>query len=259
MKPSDKWRLDLDSWGIRKEILDQAPESPWIHPPAVFALPPVIKETISHQRAVEALDLGGSILDIGCGGGIAAFAAVPPAALVIGVDHQSEMLEMFSDNASARGVKSETIEGFWPAVADVTPVADVVTCHHVVYNVGEIVPFLQALDSHARKRVVLEMPTTHPRSNQEVYWKHFWNEALPSEPTHLSLVAVLKEIGIAARYEVWNGELGQDIDLAQAAHFMRIRLCLPQEREAELLEFMKSQPVKATREIATIWWDKAKH
>jgi len=34
--------------------------------------------------------------EVGCGGGIAAFATVPPVRHVIGVDHQPEMLDMFS-------------------------------------------------------------------------------------------------------------------------------------------------------------------
>ena len=84
------------------------------------------------------------------------------AGRVIGVDHQSEMLEMFSSNAEARRLESSVHEGFWPAIANGVVSADVITAHHVVYNVPEIVPFLAAMNSHARKRVVIEMPQHHP-------------------------------------------------------------------------------------------------
>ena len=96
------WRESLSAWAIPDEIINNAPENPWIHPPVMFELPDVIEDSISHQRAREVLVSGDSVLDIGCGGGIAAFAVVPPATHVIGVDHQAEMLEMFSKNAKDR-------------------------------------------------------------------------------------------------------------------------------------------------------------
>ncbi len=93
-------------------------------------MPERIESTFSHARAREALPSGGSVLDVGCGGGIAACAVVPPASHVIGVDHQREMLEMFTANASGRGVSSEVFEGFWPEVATRLPNANVVLSHH---------------------------------------------------------------------------------------------------------------------------------
>ena len=41
----------------------------------------------------------------------------------------------------------------------------------------------------------------------------------------------------------------------QAAHFMRIRLCLPASREGEVREFLATQPESPVRELSTIWWD----
>ena len=152
---AERWKADLALWAIPKEILDQAVEKPWIHPPALFEIPEVIKDSLSHQRSREAMPKGGSVLDIGCGGGIATFAITPPAGHVIGVDEQQAMLDLYKANAEKFSVTSETVLGQWPAVADVTPVADVVTVHHVVFNVGDIVPFLAELNSHARKRVVI--------------------------------------------------------------------------------------------------------
>jgi hypothetical protein len=43
----------------------------------------------------------------------------------------------------------------------------------------------------------------------------------------------------------------------QAAHFMRIRLCLPESREDEVREFLHSHPAPPMRELSTIWWDVA--
>ena len=46
-----QWKKDLEAWSIPKEIIDQAEESPWIHPPVLFQLPKTIVDTFSHQKA----------------------------------------------------------------------------------------------------------------------------------------------------------------------------------------------------------------
>ena len=252
----EKWAHSLAQWAIPAAIIEEASESPWIHPPAMFGVPEKIEMTPSHVQALAAMPDGGSVLDVGCGGGIAAFALVPPARHVIGVDHQPEMLEMFSANAKSRGVTAEVYGGFWPEVAGQVPPADVVATHHVVYNVPNIGPFIRELDVHARKRVVIEMPRRHPLSSMSEAWKYFWKLDRPLGPTSADLMAVLEELGIRAEVENWDGALRVEPDLAAAAKFMRIRLCLPPQREAEVREFLAYSPMPLTRELATIWWDK---
>ena len=255
MSASEKWKVDLEAWAIPQKILEQAPESPWIHPPALFQIPKQIELTPSHQKAFEALPIDGSILDIGCGGGIAAFAMGSKAGKVIGVDHQPEMLKMFAQNAQDRHVSSLVHEGFWPAIAEEVEVADVVVAHHVVYNVQEIIPFLTAMNLHARKRVVLEMPQHHPLSNLSSAWKYFWNLDRPITPSPQDLIQVLKEMGIHAHLQLWEGKLRQERDLNEAVRFTRIRLCLPSTKDAEIKEFIGASPASQVRELATIWWD----
>jgi SAM-dependent methyltransferase len=256
MNAADNWRDQLAAWDIPKEIIDQAEESPWIHPPAVFQIPEQIEVTISHQIALDVLNDGGSVLDIGCGGGIAAFALVPPATFVIGIDHQQEMLDMFTVNAEHRKVKSKTIFGFWPDVANQAPVADVVTAHHVLYNVPKVEEFLTQMNLHANKRVVIEIPTHHPLSNMSELWKHFWKLERPTGPSYLDLLEVIKEQGFDPKVETWQGELRSTIDADQAAEFMRIRLCLPKSRLPEVKDLLANPKSQYVREIATIWWDK---
>ncbi len=254
MSHQTDWANSLAMWAIPQEILAKATTTPWIHPPELFALPEVIDSTISHSRAREALPVGGSVLDVGCGGGIATF-ALADSSYVIGVDHQSEMLEMFAANAKVRGLRCETFEGFWPQVSPKVPVADVVVCHHVAYNVAEIGPFLKALDSHARKRVVIEMPTRHPLSNLSPAWMRFWNLERPSTPNAQDLLDVLKEIGIEAHVDYWVGKMRDRGDLDRDSEFMRVRLCLPPERLGEVREYLVQNPVPKQRDVATIWWD----
>jgi SAM-dependent methyltransferase len=253
---AEKWQSDLASWTIPQEILDGAEVAPWIHPPALFQIPEKIWDSPSHQRAREAMPDGGSVLDIGCGGGVASFAITPPAAHVIGVDHQREMLDMYQINAADRGVTSEVYEGFWPAIANEVPTADVVTVHHVMYNVGDIKPFIEALNTHARKRVVVELPIVHPMSSWSPGWKHFWNITRPTSPTADDFVSVLQEMGISAHKEEFKGEILLDKQLEEAADYTRIRLCLPKTRLEEVREFLKTNPSPTSRDLAVVWWDK---
>lgn len=254
---AEKWKHDLGLWAIPQEILEQAAEKPWIHPPALFEIPERISDSLSHQRAREAMPTGGTVLDIGCGGGIGAFGITPPAGHVIGVDEQNEMLQLFQANAERYGVTSEVILGQWPDVESKTPIADVVTVHHVAFNVGDIVPFLQALNAHVRKRVVLEVPVIHPMSNMNAGWKHFWNLIRPTVPVAGDLVNVLSEMGINAKIEYFDGEILLDKQLPEGNSFIRRRLCLPEERQDELDAFLEANPLPERRKLAVIWWDKA--
>jgi 2-polyprenyl-3-methyl-5-hydroxy-6-metoxy-1,4-benzoquinol methylase len=114
-----------------------------------------------------------SVLDIGCGGGRGTFGLTPPATLVVGVDHQQGMLDVYEDEAHQRDISVVTVLGDWPDVSGVTPVCDVAICHHVFYNVQNIEPFVHALHNHARHRVVVELPTQHPLSSLSDLWLTF--------------------------------------------------------------------------------------
>lgn len=252
---AQKWAKDLAEWAIPESIISQAPESPWIHPPAMFTLPTEIPDSPSHQRAREAMPSNGSVLDIGCGGGIAAFAIAPPARTLIGVDHQDEMLKMFAESANTKGFEHQVVLGDWPEVSPQTPKADVVTCHHVAYNVAQIEPFLKALDSHATKRVVIELPQHHPLSTMRDSWKHFWNLDRPVNPTPQDLIEVLAEMGITANLELWQGPKLRPLNIEDDVRFLRIRLCLDSSRDQEIRQFLEAQKPIESRALATIWWD----
>jgi SAM-dependent methyltransferase len=256
---ADRWQADLASWAIPDEILNQATEPPWVHPVAMFTVADEpVADSISHQRAREALPSNGSVLDIGSGGGRATFALVPPAGKVIAVDHQQGMLDAFADAAQQRHVAHEEYLGDWPDVASDVPNADVVLCHHVAYNVAQIVPFLQALNEHADRRVVLELPMHHPMTNMNPLWKKFWDLDRPTKPTAHDLHAIASELGFPAHITVWQDETwGRRVALPdeERVRFARIRLCLTEDRDAEVAAALIEQADDRPREVATIWWD----
>ena len=253
-----KWRTDLASWAIPDEILSQVTTPPWIHPVAMFTVDGTIPDSKSHQIARAAASLGGSVLDIGSGGGRAAFALVPPAGTVIAVDRQQDMLDEFAEAAARRGVLHEEFLGDWPAVADGVPAADVVVCHHVAFNVPDILPFLQALNSHATKRVVLEMPFHHPLTHLNPLWKKFWDLDRPTEPTAADLFAIATALGFDAQLANWLDETwGKRVAMPEEERIKlaRIRLCLSEDRDAELAAALIKQGDNQPRRVATLWWD----
>jgi SAM-dependent methyltransferase len=253
-----RWRADLESWAIPDEILAQAPEQPWIHPVSMFTVDDEIPDSHSHRIAREAVPPGGSVLDVGCGGGRASMALVPPAGMVVGVDQQQGMLDAFADAALRRGVRSQTFLGDWPQVSDQVPECDVVVCHHVAYNVADIGPFLVALDLRARRRVVLEVPQHHPLSNMNALWKRFWDLDRPSRPTAQQLGDIARAIGFDAHVDLWEDDTwGRRVELPddERVRYARIRLCLTEDRDAEVAAALIEQADQAPRQVATIWWD----
>lgn len=255
---ADQWAADLASWALPQEILNQAPEVPWKHSVAMFTVGAEIPDSPSHQRAREVLEPGGSVLDIGSGGGRASMAITPPAGTLTAVDHQQEMLDEFLKAAETRGAIVHTYLGDWPEVANLVPEADVVVCHHVAYNVANIVLFLQALNDHARKRVVIEVPMTHPMSNMNALWKKFWNLDRPSRPTPFQLQDLCLALGFDAVLDMWEDDTwGARVELSETERVRqaRIRLCLTEDRDAELAAAMLSEKDAKPRSVATLWWD----
>ena len=148
------------------------------------------------------------------------------------------------------------MHGRWPDVAEATPIADVVVCHHVFFNVADAVPFATALTEHARLAVVVEIPVRHPLAGWNAAWKHFWDLDRPTGPTDADLVAVLREAGVVP--EVWHSPRTplsrHSSDPRRCSPAARRRLCLGPERDAELADYLASNPIDFIDTVATLRW-----
>jgi SAM-dependent methyltransferase len=272
---ADRWRRDLEGRTIPAAILEAAPESPWGFPTELFRLRAeragTREPTPTTLRALEALPEGGSALDVGCGSGATSLPLASHVSRVIGVDASADMLATFREAAAARGVAVETVEGGWPDVAMSVPVCDVAVCGHVVYNAPDLPPFLSAITTHVRRRVVIELTEHHPLRWMNDLWERFHGVRFPDGPTADDAATVARELGA----DVHREELTMGPDRGHggferrddAVALARRRLCLTADRDDEVAEALGDRlrpdadglwstgPLEQT--IVTLWWDVA--
>ena len=273
MSAADRWREQLAAWAIPDEIVAAAPEPPWGFSTELFkrraegAL--VSAPTPTTRRALEALPDGGTVLDVGVGGGAMSLPLAGRVRMIVGIDGQADMLDVFRSSAEAVGVDARTVLGTWPDAAEQVEAADVVMAGHVAYNVPGLGPFALALGDKARHRVVLELTERHPLAWMSSLWTHFHGLTRPEGPTAGDVHAVLAEVGILANREdrlVAPTEAGGGFARREdAIHLVRKRLCLPAERDEEIAELLGPDlrlidelwDVGPThRTIVTLWWDR---
>ncbi|WP_086820827.1 methyltransferase domain-containing protein [Allokutzneria sp. NRRL B-24872] len=231
MRALDRWRDSLAAWAIPADVGQH--ESPWVLPREVFVRrcdrQLERREGASLRLTEEALGSGGSVLDVGAAAGAA---SVPLRGVtdLVAVDGDAELLAELTRRASAR-----TVLGLWPEVAESCPVADVVVCGHVVYNVPDLAPFVAALTSHARRLVVVETAERHPLTALNPLWRHFHGVERPTGPTAEDFAECLRELGIEPRVERWSrAPAAEHADFASLVEVTRRRLCLPRDRASEV-------------------------
>jgi 2-polyprenyl-3-methyl-5-hydroxy-6-metoxy-1,4-benzoquinol methylase len=264
----ESWRSDLADWAIPEHITAAVTESPWVLPRGVFsrradrlAADP---SGPSFRQAWDALDPPGSVLDVGCGAGAACLPLLPRCTELTAVDSEPDMLNLLAQRAAAGGVTPRLVAGQWPEAATQVGAADLVTCHHVAYNVPDLEPFLAALTAAGRRAVVLEMTAQHPLASLNQLWLRFHGLLRPDGPTAPDLLEILAAMGISAGHERWLRPGGADYDsFEELTDVTRRRLCLPPERAEEVALALAESGIdpqhpidlgSSGREVFTIWW-----
>jgi SAM-dependent methyltransferase len=264
---AERWRRDLAAWAIPDEILAAAEESPWVLPHGLFAhrarVAADAPQGPSYERALEALEPPGSVLDVGPGGGAASLPLAERTTHLSGVDSDEQMLQQFAALAARRGLPCDAFLGRWPDIADQVPAADVVVCHHVLYNVPDLAEFATQLTAHARRRVVVELTVSHPLVRLNALWRHFHNVERPEGPTAEEALAVIREAGIHARAERWHrADATTYVSFDELVDMTRQRLCLPRSRAGELESVLRAMGADEShpelgssgRDLVTAWW-----
>ena len=264
----DAWQADLRSWAIPERITAAAADSPWVLPQAVFARRAdrlsAQPSGPSFERAWAALSPPGSVLDVGTGAGAACLPLIPRCTELTAVDSDAGMLGALAQRAAAAGRPAACVPGNWPDVAASVPAADVVTCHHVLYNIPVLAPFVTALTGHARRLVVVEMTARHPLVSLNPLWLSFHGLRRPVSPTADDLLAILTAMGLEPGCQRWRRPGGQDYgSFDELVDVTRRRICLPAGRAAEVASALVAAGVdpehptdlaSAGRQVATIWW-----
>lgn len=265
----NRWREDLSAWAIPDHITAGAAESPWVLPRQVFARRADRLRRApggpSFERAWEALEPAGSVLDVGAGAGAACLPLAPRTTTLTAVDADDEMLGLLAGRAAEAGVAAQMVHGRWPDVAVQVPPADVVTCHHVVFNVPDLGPFLEALTAHARRRVVIETAAAHPLTSLNPLWLRFHGLKRPERPTAGDTLAILAAMGRNPGHTEWSRPAEADYrSMAELVEVTRRRLCLPPERAGEVEAALVELGIKpgqprdlgsSGRDVVTIWWE----
>ena len=264
----DRWRADLAAWAIPDSITAAAAESPWVLPRQVVARRAdrvsAAPSGPSFERAWAALDPPGIVLDVGSGAGAACLPLLPRVTSLTAVDADADMLEQLSQRAVAAGVTARTVLGRWPETAALAGPADVVTCHHVLYNVAGLAPFVTALTGSARRVVIAEVTAQHPLVSLNDLWLKFHGLRRPVSPTAADVIEILTVMGLRPGHEAWRRPGGRDYaSFDELVDVTRRRLCLPPGRAAEVAEALTESGVdpehpvdlgSSGREVVTIWW-----
>jgi len=207
----------------------------------------------SRRRALEALPEGGSVLDVGVGGGASSLGLVPKAALITGVDSLDDMLESFKASARAVGVDARAVHGRWPEAAGHVEPADVAVCHHALYGVAEIEPFIAAITASARERVVIEVSAHPPLINLNPLWRRFHGIERADRLVADDAKALLASMGLAVdREDIVLPPAAQEVTPERVA-FVRRRLFVGPERDDEIATFLEEQ-VPEEHRVAALWW-----
>jgi SAM-dependent methyltransferase len=212
------------------------------------------------------MPIAGRVMDIGIGAGAASLPLAPQAFLIVGVDPDVEMLAEFERIASKRGVQAKRIPGKWPDVLNRVTHADVVICHHLLYNIPDLEPFIRGMDNRALIRVVIELTAEHPLSWMRDLWRHFHNLERPDGPNAVDAHDAIKELGYPAKYheEITEPVTSGFEEKKDAIALVRRRLCLPQQKDEEIAEVLGDRLVERDglwtaapleHPVSTIWWD----
>jgi SAM-dependent methyltransferase len=265
----ERWRTALAAWAIPEHITAAVAESPWVLPRQVFARRAdrvsAAPSGPSFERAWAALDPPGSVLDVGSGAGAASLPLLPRATSLTAVDSDAGMLERLSERAAPAGIPVVAVHGTWPDVAARAEVADVTLCHHVLYNVADLRPFLGALTGSARRLVVAETTARHPLTTLNDLWLRFHGLQRPTSPTAADLIEILEAMGLAPEHRSWRRPGGRDYaSFDELVDVTRRRLCLPPGRADEVAGALvesgadPDHPVdlgSSGREVVSIWWN----
>ncbi len=270
MTAVDHWRAQLEAWTIPQELLDAVPWNPYEWPAELFAR----RDSVGSDRAAPERHTNTvirrfepeSLIDVGAGAGGSCLDLAAGGIRVTAVEPDAGMAEQLRSIAADRELAVDVVEAPWPAAAASVDAADVATCSHVIHNVPDPGPFLEAMQAAARVAVVIQEFETHPWAHLGPYYRDLHQLERPTGPTIEDLVAVVKEtLGVEPTVERWSGGPPMwFVDRNELLTFYGRRLVVPVVRLADLEATLGPHIVELgdgrvqledrQKSMATIWW-----
>jgi SAM-dependent methyltransferase len=273
------WREMLEAWALPPEISRRASESDgsenqddaWQSMALHFQR--MTEEALKEppgpllSRILGRVTPETTVLDVGAGTGRHTLQLAPHVGRVIAVEPSPAMREVLAAEIEKRGLKNvEIVADRWPEAR--VPIADIVMCANVLYDVQDLVPFISKLDAQARDACFIEITFRHPVARLNELWRRFQGIERPERPDYFDAVAVLHQIGIYANVQIdrvptsfWYASL----DEAVAGHRRRLHLAPDPKRDAELRAYIREHsreiagriyPDPPTRRLVLLWWEK---
>lgn len=139
-------------------------------------------------------------LDIGAGAGRYALpiarALAPSGGEVIAVDPSASMLDGLREIAAEHGIDNvRSVEARWPPADPAPFAADVALVAHVGHDIEAIGPFLDAMESVARRLCVAMLMERQPSSIADVCWPPVHGESRVPLPTLPEFIELLQAHG----------------------------------------------------------------
>ncbi|MGE0544941.1 MAG: methyltransferase domain-containing protein [Dehalococcoidia bacterium] len=183
------------------------------------------------------------IVDVGGGAGRVSLPLALRAREVIDVDPSPGMCAAFETSARDAGItNARAIQSAWPAEG---VAGDLVLVFNVTYFVRDIVPFVEALQHTARRRVMIGVWSVPPPAQDLALFELVHGEPGESVPSHRELLPVLWEMGILPDVRVLPNDF-------------RFPGALPQSKEAAIdfaLDRLAAKEKERPRSIVTERFD----
>lgn len=209
-----------------------------------------------------------TVLDVGGGAGRYALPLALRCRHVTVVDPSESMVKVLREAASEAGIHNLSIvQDVWEE-ARVGP-ADAVLCSHVLYGVQEVQRFVQKLDSHARRLVLVLLFMESPQSYLSPLWKRVHGEDRIDLPGMRELLPVLWELDIYPNLEMLEESdspafEGRDVAMERLRQRLYVQPGTAQDQRLAqaMRELLEETPdglvVKGARprRLALAWWRK---
>ena len=133
---------------------------------------------------------GETWLDVGAGGGRYALPIALHVKELVAIDPSPAMLTALTEEAAANGIENtRVIESRWP-MSD-PPRADVALMSHVGYDIAEIGPFLDQLESQSARLCIAVMGESAMQTTGALFWRAVHGEERVRLPALAELVTLL--------------------------------------------------------------------